>query len=105
MIVRIWHGYTTPDNAPLYENLLYEEIWSGIALKKIKGYKGIELIKRELDNEIEFITIMKFESMESVVEFAGDNYEEAYVPAKARKILKRFDAASQHYKSLKIINY
>jgi hypothetical protein len=29
--------------------------------------------------------------------FTGEDYEAAYVPDAARKVLKRFDARSQHY--------
>jgi hypothetical protein len=97
MITRIWHGYTTFENADAYENLLKEEIFVGIKSREIKGYKGIQLLKRELLNEVEFITIMWFDSLESVKEFAGEDYEKCVVPEKAQKILMRYDKISQHY--------
>jgi heme-degrading monooxygenase HmoA len=97
MIARIWHGYTTKSNADTYENLLQEEIFVGIKNRNINGYNGIQLMRRELLAETEFITIMWFDSMESVKEFAGTDYENAVVPAKAQKILSRFDQTSQHY--------
>jgi hypothetical protein len=96
MIARIWHGYTSERNADIYENLLKEEIFAGIENKNVKGYKGIQLLRRALGNEIEFTTIMWFENIESVKQFAGDDYETAYVPAKAREVLLRFDARSIH---------
>lgn len=97
MITRIWHGYTTFENADVYENLLKEEIFVGIQSREIKGYKGIQLLKRELLNEVEFITIMWFESLDDVREFAGEDYEKCVVPEKAQKILMRYDKISQHY--------
>ena len=97
MISRIWHGYTKVANADAYENLLKEEIFVGIKKRDIKGYKGIQLLKRNLGDESEFITIMWFDSMDSVKEFAGDDYEKAVVPENARKILTHFDERSQHY--------
>jgi len=97
MICRIWHGYTTNENADKYENLLNEEIFVGIKKRSIMGYKGIQLLRRQIENETEFITIMWFESMDSVIEFAGENYEKAVVPEKAQMILSRFDKQSQHY--------
>jgi hypothetical protein len=97
MISRIWHGYTTNKNADSYEHLLKEEIFTGIKNREIKGYKGIQLLRRELATETEFITIMWFESIDSVIEFAGKDYENCVVPDKARKILSRFDKKSQHY--------
>ena len=97
MIARIWHGYTTFENAGVYEKLLKTEIFHEIEKKNVKGYKGIKLLRRILNDETEFITIMTFDSLEAVKAFAGEDYETAYVPAKAREILKRFDARSQHY--------
>jgi heme-degrading monooxygenase HmoA len=97
MICRIWHGYTTFENADVYESLLRDEIFTGIGDRKIKGYKGIQLLRRNTDTETEFITIMWFESLGAVREFAGEDYENAVVPDKAQKVLSRFDKTSQHY--------
>lgn len=97
MISRIWHGYTTKDNADIYENLLKSEIFVGISNRDIKGYKGIQLLRREFPGETEFITIMWFDSIDAVKDFAGNDYEQAVVPEKARKVLSRFDSKSQHY--------
>jgi len=97
MIARIWHGYTAPANADAYEALLKEEIFVGISNRHILGYKGIHLLRRNTGQEVEFITIMWFDSSDAVREFAGDDYEAAVVPPKARAILSRFDNRSQHY--------
>ena len=105
MIARIWHGYTTKENADSYEKLLKEEVFVGIEQKNVKGYKGIRLLRRELEDETEFTTIMQFESVEDVKQFAGEDYETAYVPAKARLILKRFDPKSVHCEVIYELNY
>lgn len=97
MINRIWHGWTTPGNADKYEALLKEEIFVGIQNRHIRGFKGIQLLRREVGDEVEFVTIMRFDSLDAVREFAGEDYEAAYVPDKARAILARFDDRSQHY--------
>ncbi len=97
MICRIWHGYTTPENADPYETLLKQEIFTGIQERNIPGYHGIHLLRRELADETEFITEMWFNSLNSIRIFAGEDYETAVVPAKAQAILKRFDSRSQHY--------
>ena len=105
MIIRIWHGWTTPENATAYENLLKSEVFKGIADKSIAGYEKIELVRRDLGDEVEFVTIMRFKSLDAVRAFVGEDYEQAYVPAEARKILKRFDARSQHYELRETIDY
>jgi len=97
MIGRIWHGWTTPQNADRYETLLKEEIFAGIQNRHICGFKDIQLLRREINGEVEFITIMRFDSLDSVLEFAGQDYEQAVVPEKARAILSHFDERSQHY--------
>lgn len=106
MIGRIWHGWTTPENADKYENLLKTEIFPGIASKNVSGYRGIQLFRRTLSKEeVEFITIMWFDSWDAVRQFAGEDYEKAYVPPKARQILSRYDERSQHYEVRERINY
>jgi len=105
MISRIWHGWTTIENADTYENLLKTEIFPGIASKNVSGYRGIHLLRRLLGDEVEFITIMQFDSLEAVKEFAGQDYEKSYVPDKARKVLSRHDGISQHYEIRESITY
>jgi heme-degrading monooxygenase HmoA len=97
MISRIWHGWTTLGNADKYEALLKEEIFVGIQNRHIRGFKGIQLLRREVGEEVEFVTIMLFDSLDAVREFAGENYEVAVVPEKARAVLSHFDERSQHY--------
>ena len=105
MIFRIWHGWTTPENSDIYENLLKNEIFPEIASKNVSGYRGIQLLRRQLSDEVEFITIMQFDSLEAVKQFAGDDYEKSYVPDKARKVLSRHDDRSQHYEMKESIMY
>jgi heme-degrading monooxygenase HmoA len=97
MIIRIWHGWTAPSNADRYEAMLKEEIFAGIRKQGIKGFRGIELLRRVAGEETEFVTIMRFDSLGAVREFAGEDFEEAVVPEKARAVLSHFDAHSQHY--------
>ena len=97
MIARIWHGWTTPEKADAYEALLNEEIFVGIKKREIPGLKDIQLLRRRVGDEVEFVTIMRFESLDAVREFAGDDYEACVVPPSARAVLKRFDERSQHY--------
>ena len=97
MINRIWHGWTTPENADAYESLVRSEVIPGIIAKNIPGFRGMHLLRRALEAEVEFITVMWFDVIENVQAFAGEDYEVAYVPPAAREVLARFDARSQHY--------
>jgi heme-degrading monooxygenase HmoA len=95
MIARIWHGYTTPENADTYEATLKPELLPG--LSKIPGYLGSYLLRRASQDEVEFITIILWESYDALRAIAGENYETAIVPQERRKYLKRFDGKAQHY--------
>src|SRR5262249_10895922 len=97
MIARIWHGWTTPANADRYEVLLKEEIFVGIQNRRIPGFQAIQLLRREAGTEVEFVTIMHFDSLVAVRQFAGEDCEVAVVPDVARPVLAHFDERSMHY--------
>jgi len=107
MIVRIWHGYTTADDADTYEKILFDRVIPDIEAMHIPGFRGIEVLRRPLahpeipdprpHDEVEFITVMHFETLDDVRAFAGEDWEGAHVPDEARAVLKRFDARSAHY--------
>jgi antibiotic biosynthesis monooxygenase (ABM) superfamily enzyme len=100
MIARVWRGWATPGNAPAYERLVSSEVLPGIARRGIQGYRGAYLLRRELGDEVEFSTILLFDSIDALREFGGDDYEKAYVPPRAREVLSRFDDTSAHYEML-----
>lgn len=97
MVARIWHGWTTPENADAYEEVLYSKVIPGIAAKQIKGYRKIKVLRQVYQNEVEFITIMYFDALENVKDFMGGDYTVSHVPQAAQKLLKRYDKRSQHY--------
>ena|SRR6476646_557748 len=97
MIARIWYGCTNPHNADTYEALLKSEIFPAIVARNISGFMRIELLRGRLEDEVEFATVMWFDSLASVKAFAGADYETAVVLPKTRALLKRFDARCRHY--------
>ena len=99
-VKRIWHGWTTPENAEAYRAVLLEDVLPSIEAKNIRGYHGIEVLQRDLGSETEFITIMTFDSLQCVVDFQGKDYERSYVPVAAQKVLERWDRRAAHYEVL-----
>ncbi len=95
MIARLWHGWTTPENADAYEGFLRTTMFPSI--HRVPGYLGADLLRSDTDGEVAFVTITRFESLDSVREFAGDDYERAVIEPEARKLLARFDERSAHY--------
>jgi heme-degrading monooxygenase HmoA len=98
MIARIWHGYTTDADAEAYAASLKAEILPGIM--KVAGYRGSYLLRRRCGKEIEFITVMLWDSFEALREFTGPDYEQAIVPMERRKLLSHYDERSAHYEIL-----
>ncbi len=105
MIFRIWHGWTSPQNADAYQRIVQDEVFQMIAEKKIEGYRGIDLLRRSVGDEVEFITIMRFDSVAAVKAFVGEDYERSFVPPQARAVLKRFEDRAQHYDHIRHIEY
>jgi len=100
MIGRIWHGWTTAGNADAYEAVLRGEVLPGIAAMNVAGYRGFEVLRRRLDSgDFEFVTILRFDSIDAVKRFSGDDYEVAHVPPRAREVLSRWDERAQHYET------
>jgi len=105
MIKRIWHGWTTAQNAQAYQDLLHTHVFPSIEAKKVKGYRSIELLRKPAGDEVEFITIMTFDDLDAVKAFVGEDYETVYVPDRARAVLKRFDDKSKHYEEIETRTY
>lgn len=95
MVARVWHGFTNPDHADAYESMLKPELLPGIG--KVKGYQGSYLLRRKNGAEVEFITIMLFDSIDSIRAVAGPDYETAVIPEERRKHLAHFDAKAAHF--------
>jgi heme-degrading monooxygenase HmoA len=98
MISRLWHGWTTPENADAYEELLRTTILPGI--HRIAGYRGAYLLRRDDEKSVEFVTLTLWDSIDAVREFAGSEHAAAVVPPAARALLSRFDQTSQHYNTI-----
>lgn len=95
MIARIWHGYTKPEHADSYESMLKPELLPGIS--KARGYRGSYLLRRAAGTEVEFVTIILWDSIDAIRAVAGPDYETAVIPEERRKYLAHFDAKSAHY--------
>ena len=95
MIGRMWHGWASRENAERYVELLRSEVLP--SFERVEGYKGIYLLRKDGEDEVEFVTLTLFENMDAVREFAGADYEAAVVTPQARRLLSRFDQRSAHY--------
>lgn len=97
MICRLWRGWATHEKADAYDKVVREQVIPGIEARKIPGFLHIDLMKRDLGSEIEFQTLMWFESLDSIIAFMGEDYSLSHVPANARAVLSRFDERAAHF--------
>jgi antibiotic biosynthesis monooxygenase (ABM) superfamily enzyme len=97
MICRLWRGWTTPEDADTYERIVRTEVIPAIEARKIPGFRHIDLMRRDLGGEIEFQTLMWFDSIDAIKEFMGDDYSVSHVPTEARAVLNSFDDRAAHY--------
>ena len=98
MISRIWHGWTKAQDADEYEGMLRADMLPGIA--RVAGYQGAYLLRRDVGDEVEFVTITQFDDLDAVRGFAGEDYTRAVIHPPARKLLTRFDERSVHYETV-----
>ena len=97
MICRLWRGWTSPENADTYQRIVHSEVIPAIEARKIPGFRHIDLMKRDFGDEIEFQTLMWFDSLEAIKEFMGEDYTVSHVPPEARAVLNSFDDRAAHY--------
>jgi len=95
MIARVWRGYAKPESADAYEAMLTPELLPGLSTKP--GFRGSYLLRRAAGQEVEFITIILWDSLDSVRALTGPDYETAVVPEERRQHLVRYDAKAAHY--------
>ncbi len=95
MVARVWHGYTTPQNADAYESMLKPELLPG--LSKVAGFHGSYLLRRIHGDEVEFVTIILFDSLDSIRALAGEHYETAVIPEERKRVLSRWDVKASHF--------
>jgi heme-degrading monooxygenase HmoA len=97
MICRVWRGWTTPENADAYERVVRGGVIPDIEARGIPGFRHIDLMKRNLDGEVEFQTLMWFDSLDAIKAFMGEDYTVGHLPEPARAVLKHFDERAAHY--------
>ena len=97
MICRLWRGWTTAENADAYERIVRTSVIPEIEARAIPGFRQIDLMKRDLGEEVEFQTLMWFDSLDAIKAFVGEDYEVSHVPEGARAVLERFDGRAAHY--------
>lgn len=95
MIARHWTGLAKKGKVDEYVNHLKNDTFKQLA--NIDGFIEASILKRELPEGIEFLIITKWDSLEAIKQFTGDNYEKAVVPKIAQEMMVRYDRLAKHY--------
>jgi hypothetical protein len=98
MVCRVWRGWTKEAQAQSYDDYLQKDLFPRLSHElRSRGYCGYQLLRIPRGDEIEFMTMLWFESVESVRSFAGENYETPVISDKARSLLAHFADRADHY--------
>lgn len=101
MICRVWHGWTTEENAGAYTEYLLLDLFPRVREElKARGYRGYDLLQSRKNNEVEFVTILWFDNIAAIRAFAGELYELPVIHDKAKKLLARYDSRCAHFELL-----
>ena len=95
MIARVWRGYTKRDDADAYEAMLKPELLPGLG--QAAGYRGSYLLRRPAGEEVEFVTIILWASLDAIHAVAGPDAEKAVIPDDRKRLLCRYDERAAHY--------
>jgi antibiotic biosynthesis monooxygenase (ABM) superfamily enzyme len=95
MITRMWRGWTAAANADAYERFLLDELFP--AMRDIAGFRGADVLRRPEGDEVAFVTLTRFESLEAVRAFAGEHYDVPVLEPQALALLARYDQRAEHF--------
>ena len=96
-IIRVWRGWTTIENASIYEDMLIHEVFPAVKRKGVQGLEKVSISTKRKESSVEFFLTLQFDSLDSVKTFAGEDYEVAYIPENAKRVLLRYDERAEHY--------
>jgi hypothetical protein len=96
-IIRTWRGWTTLKNASIYEDMLINEVFPTVKRNGVTGLEKVSISTKNKKDEVEFFLVLQFDSLDAVKSFAGENYENAYIPDNAKQVLNRYDKTAEHY--------
>ncbi len=97
-IIRTWKGWTTIENAPIYENMLINEVFPAVKRKGVEGLEKVSISTMKKKDEVEFFLVLQFDSLDTVKMFAGENYQMAYIPDNAKLVLSRYEERIRLYR-------
>ena len=93
----MWRGWTAPSAGDDYEHFLLDELFP--SMLQIQGFRGADLLRRPDGGEVAFVTLVRFDALSDVKEFAGDDWERPVIEPRAAELLTRWDEQAAHYET------
>jgi antibiotic biosynthesis monooxygenase (ABM) superfamily enzyme len=97
MITRVWRGWTLPGNADAYETFLTRELFP--SMRSIPGFRDADVLRRDDGDEVAFVTLTRFDSLDAIRAFAGEEYEKPVLEPQALELLSRYEERALHYET------
>lgn len=95
MIERHWKGISKRERA--YDYILHLRNDTFKEIDKIEGFIYARILKREVEEGIEFLIITSWESFAAIKMFAGPLFEKPVIPPAVRDIMITYDEVVVHY--------
>ena len=95
MISRQWHGIARSERAQDYIRHLRMETFP--ALRNIPGFVDASILCRNIGTGVEFQIVTKWESIDSIVKFAGEDAEVSVVPLQVVEMMIEYDRRAKHF--------
>jgi heme-degrading monooxygenase HmoA len=95
MISRHWTGLAKRERADEYILHLQNETFNQIAT--IEGFISGRILKREVEEGIEFLIITEWKTLDAIEQFAGANFDTAVVPKLVQDMMIKYDHKVRHY--------
>lgn len=95
MIERVWSARTTRENAAEYAGYFRRVVLP--ELNAVPGYRGARLLERELDGAVEIVVVTRWQSLEAIRGFAGDELDRAVVHDEAAALFSDYERRVRHF--------
>ena len=96
-VYRYWRGLAFPE----FENAYVEYLRAHTVphLQAIAGFQGFSVLKRRVTEGVEFLVITRWQTLQSILAFAGEDAESAVVPDEVQRMMREYDSRARHFEA------
>ena len=98
MISRQWRALAKAACAQDYVQHLKTDTLAHLG--KLPGFVDATILRREVERGVEFVVVTRWQSLDAIRKFAGDDVEAAVVPEEVQRMMIEYDRRARHYEEL-----